>query len=101
MVDAGTRNPWVALDVATDPVAHALRLRRAHENSLAGGIATAELRGLVAESWRRIWAPTSAGRSVSRETPIIDANAIGTVTTAGWVRAPRAPRRGSGTRPAR
>ncbi len=76
MVDAGTRNPWVALDVATDPVAHALR-RRAHENSLAGGIATAELRGLVAESWRRSLAagvtPEAAGAPVALAADKLDA----------------------------
>ncbi len=30
------RNPWVAVDVSTDPVAHARVLARAHERSLAG-----------------------------------------------------------------
>jgi hypothetical protein len=31
------RNPWVAVEVATDPVAHATALKRAHERGLAGG----------------------------------------------------------------
>jgi hypothetical protein len=45
-------NPWLALDVATDPVAHARRLRRAHDRVVNGG-ADPDVRNLVAESWRR------------------------------------------------
>jgi GAF domain len=49
-----TRNPWVALDVATDPVAHSHLLRRAHERRVAGADAAPdEVRNLVVESWRR------------------------------------------------
>ena len=47
-------NPWVAIDVATDPVAHARLLRRVHERELAGGSAVATgARGVVLDSWRR------------------------------------------------
>lgn len=52
-MNAVMRNPWVALDVTTDPVAHARLLRRAHERSLAGGDGTPDIRELVAASWRR------------------------------------------------
>jgi hypothetical protein len=47
------RNPWVAVDVATDPVAHARALRRAHERGVAGAVAPSGVRELVADSWRR------------------------------------------------
>jgi hypothetical protein len=47
-------NPWVAMDVATDPVARARRLRRAHERELGGGAAPSiDVRELVRNSWRR------------------------------------------------
>jgi transcriptional regulator of acetoin/glycerol metabolism len=46
-------NPWLALDVATDPVAHARRLRRAHERAVNSGEAGRDFRALVADSWRR------------------------------------------------
>ena len=36
----------MALDVTTDPVAHARLLRRAHERSLAGGDGTPDIREL-------------------------------------------------------
>lgn len=47
------RNPWVAIDVATDPVAHARALRRAHERSAGGAVAAIGVRELVADSWQR------------------------------------------------
>jgi hypothetical protein len=46
-------NPWLALDVATDPVAHARALSRAHERGLTGTTTPRGVRELVAESWRR------------------------------------------------
>jgi GAF domain len=47
-------NPWVAMDVTTDPVARARRLRRAHERELGGGAASStDVRELVRNSWRR------------------------------------------------
>ena len=47
------RNPWVALDVSTDPLAHARALSRAHER-LDGGVgAVRGVRELVLASWRR------------------------------------------------
>ena len=57
-MDAGAltgsgRNPWVAVDVATDPVAHARALARAHERSLSGEEAPVGVRELVADSWKR------------------------------------------------
>ncbi len=49
-----TRNPWVALDVTTDPVAHSRVLRRAYERGLPGADAQpADVRDLVMQSWRR------------------------------------------------
>lgn len=47
------RSPWVAIDVATDPVAHALALRRAHERRISGAVAPRGVRELVADSWQR------------------------------------------------
>jgi transcriptional regulator of acetoin/glycerol metabolism len=48
------RNPWVAVDVATDPLAHARLLRRAHERGVGGeALSGEEVRTLVAASWRR------------------------------------------------
>jgi hypothetical protein len=63
------RNPWVALDVTADPVAHARMLRRAHERGLAAsGARPSEVRELVAKSWQRSLAagvvPDSAGAPV-------------------------------------
>ena len=49
-----SRNPWVAIDVTTDPVAHARLLRRVHERELAGGSEPSwQVRELVSDSWRR------------------------------------------------
>jgi hypothetical protein len=49
-----TRNPWVALDVSTDPVTHARALMRAHERALGGGALTPRgVRELVSASWQR------------------------------------------------
>ncbi len=48
------RNPWVALDVSTDPLAHARALSRAHERNLDGdAIGDGAVREIVLESWRR------------------------------------------------
>jgi transcriptional regulator of acetoin/glycerol metabolism len=58
------RNPWIAVDVSTDPLAHARALSRAHERSLDGGSlhpdraeeithAVVGVRELVLASWRR------------------------------------------------
>jgi hypothetical protein len=48
------QNPWVALDVATDPLAHARALRRAHERAVGTDADTvADVRELVVASWRR------------------------------------------------
>ena len=52
-VSVSKRNPWVAIDVSTDPLAHARTLARAHERSLAGAEAPVGVRALVADSWRR------------------------------------------------
>jgi hypothetical protein len=52
-VTGSARNPWVALDVSTDPIAHARALARAHERSLAGASAPVGVRELVADSWKR------------------------------------------------
>ena len=49
-----SHNPWVAMDVTTDPVARSRMLRRMHERELAGGAApSSDVRDLVRDSWRR------------------------------------------------
>jgi hypothetical protein len=53
-VPSAARNPWVALDVTVDPVAHERRLRRVHERGVSdGGARVGSLRALVHESWKR------------------------------------------------
>lgn len=53
-MSSAPHNPWVALDVTANPVAHARRLRRVHERTLAGGSrTTGEVRELVEHSWTR------------------------------------------------
>ena len=48
------RNPWVAIDVTTDPVEHARLLRQAHQAGLGDGRGPAEhMRELVLDSWKR------------------------------------------------
>jgi hypothetical protein len=50
-VARSARNPWVAMDVATDPVAHARLLSRAHERGLLGArTPSAHVRELVLSS---------------------------------------------------
>ena len=47
-------NPWVAMDVTTDPVVRSRELRRVHERDLAGESAlSSDVRELVRDSWRR------------------------------------------------
>ena len=47
-------NPWVAMDVTTDPVVRSRLLRRVHEREFAGdGGSSRDVRELVRESWRR------------------------------------------------
>lgn len=60
---AATPNPWVALDVFTDPVAHARALARAHERGVSGRAAAVPgVRELVMQTGgaasRRGWRPT-------------------------------------------
>jgi hypothetical protein len=57
-MDAGAvtgpgRNPWVAVDVSTDPITQARALAQAHARSLAGAETPVGVRELVADSWRR------------------------------------------------
>jgi len=48
------RNPWLAIDVGTDPVAHARVLSRAHQIGLADGRSPCtDVRALVLDSWKR------------------------------------------------
>jgi GAF domain len=57
------RNPWLALESGTDPVARARELRRAHASCVgAGGAPPPVVRDLIADSWRR-----SAGAGVRAE----------------------------------
>lgn len=52
-------NPWVAMDVTTDPVVRSRLLRRVHEREFAGEAGSSrDVRELVRESWRR---STAAG----------------------------------------
>ncbi|WP_205698375.1 GAF domain-containing protein [Conexibacter sp. SYSU D00693] len=46
-------NPWVAVDPASDRVAQARALRRAHEAAVAAGRAPDDVRRVVAQSWER------------------------------------------------
>lgn len=73
-----TRNPWVALDVATDPVAHSRLLRRVHERGVAGTDAgPREMRDLVVQSWERSRAagvaPEAAGAPIRLESEALAA----------------------------
>jgi hypothetical protein len=77
-----TRNPWLALDVATDPVAHSRLLRRAHERGLTGeDVQPSEMRDLVVESWRRSLAagvaPEALGAPMRLEPDALEAARTG------------------------
>jgi hypothetical protein len=86
-MDAATRNQWVAIDVATDPVSHALDLARAHERSLAGPRADSRgIRDLVAESWQR-----SLAAGVAPEAPGAPVVLDGDELLAARARSPLAP----------
>lgn len=65
---AGLRSPWVAVDLAADPVAQARLLRRAHEVALSGCGTPPVLRELIVESWRRCMA---AGVDPDRPAPMM------------------------------
>ena len=65
-VSVSKRNPWVAIDVSTDPLAHARTLARAHERRLAGAEAPVGVRALVADSWRRCLAAGVAPEATAR-----------------------------------
>ena len=48
------RDPFVAVDAATDLSAHARLLRRSWESALGGDGATADVRPVIEQSWRRM-----------------------------------------------
>jgi len=53
-VSSAACNPWVAMDVTTNPVARSRVLRRLHEREFAGEAGSSpDVRELVRESWRR------------------------------------------------
>jgi GAF domain len=53
-VPSAASNPWVAMDVTTDPVARSRLLRRVHEREFGGEAGSSpNMRELVRESWRR------------------------------------------------
>jgi GAF domain len=80
-------NPWVALDVTTDPVAHAGVLQRAHERGLArGGTAPRDVRALVLESWKR-----SLAAGVAPDAPGAPVRLIGDELELARERSPLAP----------
>jgi hypothetical protein len=61
-------SPWVAVDLAADPVAQARLLRRAHEVVLSGCGTPPVLRDVVVSSWRRC---TAAGVDPDRPAPMM------------------------------
>jgi hypothetical protein len=61
-------SPWVAVDLAADPVARARLLRRAHEAMLSGSPTPVTMRDVVARSWARCEA---AGVHPDRPAPLI------------------------------
>jgi hypothetical protein len=61
-------SPWVAKDIASDPVARARLLRRAHEVVLGGYGTPPILRGQIVDSWRRC---LSAGVDPDRPAPVV------------------------------
>lgn len=61
-------SPWVAVDLAADPVARARLLRRAHEVVLSGNGTPPVLRELIVRSWERC---TSAGVDPDRPAPMM------------------------------
>ncbi|MEV4418930.1 transcriptional regulator [Patulibacter sp. NPDC049589] len=48
-----TSDPWAAIDAASDPVRHALRLARLNESARGGRRMGAEVRSVVDRSWQR------------------------------------------------
>jgi GAF domain len=53
-VPSATCNPWVAMDVTTDPVDRSRVLRRVHEREFAGDAGSStDVRRVVRDSWRR------------------------------------------------
>jgi GAF domain len=72
-VPAATSNPWLAMDVTTDPVARSRMLRRVHEREFAGEAgSSSDVRELVRSSWRRSLAAgvdSDQGRAPLRLTP--------------------------------
>src|SRR6478735_278802 len=46
-------NPWLAIDVATNPAARALEVRRAWEGFQGGDSPLPDLRAPITESWQR------------------------------------------------
>jgi hypothetical protein len=46
-------NPWLAIDVATSPVARAVEVRRAWEEFVSGASETTGVRAAISDSWRR------------------------------------------------
>ena len=61
-------SPWVAVDLAADPVARARLLRRAHEVVLSGCGTPPVLREVVVRSWARC---TAAGVDPDRPAPMM------------------------------
>ena len=61
-------SPWVAIDLAADPVAQARLLRRAHEVALSGCGTPPVLRELIVQSWHRC---TAAGVDPDRPAPMM------------------------------
>ena len=61
-------SPWVAVDLAADPVAQARLLRRAHDVVLSGCGTPPVLREVIVRSWRRC---TAAGVDPDRPAPMM------------------------------
>src|SRR3954452_23512454 len=47
------RNPWLAIDAATEPAQRAREVRHAWERFLVGEVDGESVRGPIADSWRR------------------------------------------------
>lgn len=65
-------NPWVAVDVGTDALAYARRLRRAHERGMAQGAAPSDVRALVIASWQRSLAAGVSPEAAGAPLPLND-----------------------------
>ncbi len=86
---AGLMNSWVAIPSTGDRRGRALRLARAHDAVLSGAPPPAELRGVIADSWRRC---TAAGFDAQRG--LAPLALAGDEASERWARSPLAAAEG-------